>query len=157
MKYVVRSERGHVIKGPHDFEVAVEIAGNLVRAGKVVAISPCPDHAAEWEEQLREMREANRMTKEYRAFQWTGADDEEARRWLTPTWGVETITEHPVSGDRSLFVRTDKGLVRVDPTDFMVRLTETELAVYPAKDVEVVGQITTTRFEVEITESEVSL
>jgi hypothetical protein len=155
MKYVVLSEIGHVIKGPHDFEVAVEIAGNLVKAGKVVSISPCPD--PEWAEILSEMREASRMTKEYRAFQWTGADDEEARRWLTPTWGVETITEHPVSGDRSLFVRTDKGLVRVDPTDFMVRLTETELAVYPAKDVEVVGQITTTRFEVEITESEVSL
>jgi hypothetical protein len=136
MKYVVRSENGMVIKGPHTFEVAAEIAGNLVKAGRVISISPCPDVEAEWEE----MKEAAMATEKCRAMQWAGDNEDEVRAFLAPDWEIESVMEHPVSAQRTMYVRTDAGLRVVNQSEYLVRVRE-GLEVFPEEDVELMGDV----------------
>jgi hypothetical protein len=152
MKYVVLSERGHVIKGPHTFEVAAEIAGNLVKAGKVVSISPCPDHHAELDEWLKEHQMA---TEECRAIQWTGDNPDEVAQFVAPEWAVESVMEHPVDGKKSIYVRTETGLRKAAETEYLVRVRGS-LEVFPEEDVELMGSvtITTAKVDVEVTSDE---
>jgi hypothetical protein len=151
MKYVVRSERGVVIKGPHTFEVAAEIAGNLVRAGRIISISPCPDVEAAWEE----WRQEHMATEECRAIQWTGDNPDEVAQFVAPEWAVESVMEHPVDGKKAIYVRTETGLRKAAETEYLVRVRGS-LEVFPEEDVELMGNvtITTAKIDVEVTSDE---
>jgi hypothetical protein len=112
--------------GLNTWDKAVEIAGNLIKGGDVVGIHPVPTPEA--------LEEAITMTKRYPAKQWTGDNRDDVQEFIGDRQ-IETVMEHPVSGERMLYVHTSDGVRAVPQGSYLV-IMEGSLEFFTAEDIE---------------------
>jgi len=129
-KYVVTGPGKRL--GSHEWDRAVEIATNLVRSGTVVGIEPVPvpeeDHVT-----------TDASAPKARAIQWTGDNEDKVRNFLGDL-EIETITEHPTRGAKTMFVRTRRGLQKYEEGEYLVFVGD-DLHQFDAEDMELMSGV----------------